>query len=140
MTNEKFEAFKEQALKENEAKYGQEIREKYGEDQVQVFNQKFKGMTQETYQTVEALNQEIASLIKAGLGQAEKDPQQMKALAQAHKAWLGIFAPSGYDLDAYQANLVDMYLADSRFQAYYDQIGPGATEYLVEAVKFSQAD
>lgn len=46
MTNkEKFAAFKKEKLAENEAKYGKEIREQYGEEAVESSNQKWQEMT-----------------------------------------------------------------------------------------------
>jgi hypothetical protein len=55
MTNkEKFEAFKQEKLTENEAKYGQEIREKYGEETVEASNQKWQNMSEADYQKMQA--------------------------------------------------------------------------------------
>ena len=46
MSNEqKFEAFKDKLIQENEQNYGEEIREKYGEKTVEGSNAKFKNMT-----------------------------------------------------------------------------------------------
>ena len=44
---EKFETLKERAIKENEAQYGTEIREKYGDFSVDESNQKLKGRSEE---------------------------------------------------------------------------------------------
>ena len=41
---EKFEGFKQQKLKENEETYGQEIRQKYGEEKVTASNEKWMNM------------------------------------------------------------------------------------------------
>src|SRR5699024_2131842 len=59
MTNhEKFEAFKEQQIDNNEEKYGQESREKYGEDTVRESNKQFKNMSESDYQAFQSLEQE----------------------------------------------------------------------------------
>ena len=58
---EKFEAFKQKQIQENEEKYGTEIREKYGEDSVRESNAKMMKMTEEEYkkfQNAEALIKE----------------------------------------------------------------------------------
>ena len=44
---EKFEGFKQKLIDDNEKKYGKEIREKYGAEQVEKSNKKVKNMTRE---------------------------------------------------------------------------------------------
>lgn len=56
---ERFEAFKENAIRENEVQYGAEIREKYGEASVEASNRKLKGMSEEAWQQFEGLEKEI---------------------------------------------------------------------------------
>lgn len=43
---EKFEGMKKERLDENESRYGQEIREKYGEKTIEASNKKFAGMSE----------------------------------------------------------------------------------------------
>ena len=56
---ERFEAFKENAIRENEVQYGAEIREKYGEASVEASNRKLKGMSEEAWQQFEGLEKDI---------------------------------------------------------------------------------
>ena len=54
MTNEqKFDVFKNKFIKENEKSYGHEIRDKYGEAQVEASNKKFREMTEEQYNAMQ---------------------------------------------------------------------------------------
>lgn len=46
---EKFMAFKEEILYENEEKYGEEIRERYGDDEIESFNRKMLNMQEEEW-------------------------------------------------------------------------------------------
>ena len=52
---EKFEALKRQAVQENEAAYGREAREKYGDEAVDGSNRRLSGMSREEW---EQMNQE----------------------------------------------------------------------------------
>lgn len=56
---EKFEGFKQKLVDDNEKKYGQEIREKYGDDTINQSNQKLKGMTEEQYAAIQQLEEEM---------------------------------------------------------------------------------
>ena len=64
MTNkEKFEGFKQQMLDDNEKKYGKEIREKYGDEQVERSNRIVKNMTEEQHTEIEKLGAEVISVL-----------------------------------------------------------------------------
>lgn len=61
-SKEKFEGFKRKMTEENEAKYGKEIREKYGDAIVDASNKKVMGMTEDAWQKAEALRTELEGL------------------------------------------------------------------------------
>ena len=48
-------------------KYGKEIREKYGENAVNKSNAKVKGMTEEQYEEVQNLEEQLFSNLKAAM-------------------------------------------------------------------------
>ena len=50
--HEKFEGFKKQKIMENETNYGQEIREKYGDDTVEKANKKWQNMSEEKFEEI----------------------------------------------------------------------------------------
>ena len=69
------------------------------------------------------------SAMQAGL--AVDSPEAMAA-AEAHRAGINDrFYPCSYEM---QTNLADMYLADARFTAYYDQHMDGLAKYVSEAI------
>lgn len=130
---EKFQGFKEKKLRENEEKYGEVIRQKYGEETVEASNRKFMAMGQAQYEGLEALALEIL----AGLAQAVRqgvDPASETGaeLARKHKAWLSAYWPS-YSREAH-LGVCQMYLEDSRFTQYYDANQPGCAAFLNQAV------
>ena len=129
---EKFEAFKEKLIHENEENYGEEIRKKYGEDIVEQSNAKFRGMSKEDYDTLEKIGNEILELLPKAVATGDPASDLAQQLAEKHKQWLMFTWPS-YTKEAH-AGLADMYVADERFKAYYDKAIEGGTEFLREAI------
>ncbi len=129
---EKFEGFKQKMIDENEAKYGKEIREKYGADTVNKSNDKVKNMTQEQHQKVTELSETL--MLKLAQAKAQGDPASPLAqeVAELHKEWLCYYWPS-YSKEAH-AGVAQMYVDDERFTAYYDKTVPGTAEFLRDAV------
>lgn len=126
MTNaQKFEVFKQQKVTEQEALYGKESREKYGQ-QIEASREKFMKLTEDQYEEMTQVEQQLFQL----LSQQTADDKQIVAL---HKKWLS-FSWSTYTI-AMHEGLVMGYLADERFITYYDsKAGVGATQKLYEAV------
>ena len=133
MTNkEKFEAFKREKIVENEANYGSEIREKYGEDAVEASNQKWQNMSEADYQKMQAVEAELIEKLRHYL--TDETPSLAEAIYQLHKEWIS-FSWGKYSGEAHKG-LSEMYLADERFTQYYDEkSGLGATEALVQIIQ-----
>ena len=132
---EKFEAFKRAQIEENEAKYGSEIREKYGDEEVEASNRKMLNMTEEQYESFKSLEDEIKVLA----AKAVKDGQQPedligKELTQKHKEWL-MFTWKQYSSDAHKG-LAKMYICDERFKSYYDSETEGCAEFIQKAIEY----
>lgn len=129
---EKFEGFKQSLIDENEEAYGKEIREKYGDEEIDKSNAKLKSMTPEQFEEVERLNLELSEALKEAVktGDAASEPAQRAA--QLHKQWLAFYWDS-YSKEAH-AGVARMYVDDERFAAYYDKIAPGAAKLLRDAV------
>jgi DNA-binding transcriptional MerR regulator len=129
---DKFAGFKKRLVEDNEAQYGQEIREKYGEDAVAKSNQKVLNMTPQQYEKVE----QLAAAIKQNLQEAflSGDPggEQAQKAADLHRQWLLCFWDS-YSPEAHRS-LAQMYVDDERFTAYYDQDQPGTAAFFKEAI------
>lgn len=131
-TEEKFEAFKEKLIEENEQKFGKEVREKYGEERVDKSNAQLRGMSQADFESMAKLDAEIHDLLEKAVATGDPASDLARELAEKHKRWLMYSWPS-YSEEAH-AGLADMYVADERFTAYYDQRVKGGTAFLREAI------
>ena len=130
----KFEAFKKNAIDENERRYGKELREKYGDEEIDASNAAAMKVTREQYAQWQAWGEEI----KARLCAAVRDglaPQseEGKAIVQLHRQWLTV-ASHGYDA-ARHRGIAMMYVMDERFTAYYDGEVKGCAQFLCDAVQ-----
>ena len=134
MTNEqKFEAFKQQLVDDNEKKYGKEAREKHGEESVLASYGMVKNMTEEQYEAAQQLEKMLLERLEEAMG--EEDPTSELALevAELHKRWLSFYWPK-YTKEAH-VGLAQMYLADERFINYYDsRVVPNATQFLTACI------
>lgn len=134
MTNEqKFEAFKNKLIEENEQAYGEEIRQKYGEQQVLEGYGKLKEMTEEQYEAVQQLEQQLFARLKEALVENDATSEVAMEAAELHKRWLSFYWKK-YTKEAH-VGLAQMYMYDERFTTYYDsQVGEGATRLLHDAI------
>jgi DNA-binding transcriptional MerR regulator len=129
---EKFEGFKQKMIEDNEKKYGKEIREKYGNDTIDKSNAKLKNMTQEQYEAVTKLEQQVKETLAQAFATGDPASDIAQKAADLHKQWL-TFYWSSYSKEAH-AGIAQMYVDDDRFKAYYDEKQPGAAEFLRDAI------
>ncbi|WP_033844570.1 MerR family transcriptional regulator [Geobacillus icigianus] len=129
---EKFAAFKEQLIEENERKYGEEIRRKYGDEHVDRSNDRLRKMTKEQVDEAERLSQEVLEALKEAMQDGDPAGEAAQRAADLHRQWL-CFWWDHYSKEAH-AGLARLYVEDERFKAYYDQVHPGAAEFLKEAI------
>lgn len=131
---EKFEGFKEKALRENEEKYGSEIREKYGSDAVEQSNKLFQNLTETQFEEMNTIAAQIQTRLEEAVsGGLEPAGEEGLAIAALHRRWLTFTWPS-YTAEAH-AGLGEMYVADERFTAYYDAKVPGCAAFLRSAIQ-----
>ena len=72
-------------------------------------------------------------LIEEAMETNNPESELAQVLAKKHHEWLGYTWPS-YSKEAH-AGLAQMYVADPRFTAYYDEkIKPGAAQFLCDAI------
>lgn len=133
--HEKFEAFKKETVQQQEAMYGAEVRQAYGDSEAEASQKKFLQMTPAQYERFQQLEQEILT----GLEQAVQNGETAEgAVAQhlvwLHKEWLSM-TWSQYTPQAHQG-VAALYVADERFQQYYDQHVPGCAMFLEAAVRY----
>ena len=129
---EKFEGFKQKMIADNEEKYGQEIRAKYGDEAVERSNQALEGMTQEQYAKFEQLGASVLETLKAAVATGDPAGDLAQKTADLHRQWLSM-AWGNYSKEAH-AGIAQMYVADQRFAAFYDQHQPGGAEFLKAAI------
>jgi DNA-binding transcriptional MerR regulator len=129
---EKFEGFKKKLVEDNERKFGKEIREKYGEKEVENSNQQFMNMTQEQYDYFQELGNRVLTTLKEAYKTGNPAGELGQKVAELHKEWI-TFCWGNYNEEAH-ANLTQMYVDDERFKAYYDNEQPGCAEFLRDAV------
>lgn len=128
---EKFAGFKQKMVADNEQKYGKEIRAKYGDKQVDEANQKVLGLTEEQHAEVQKLTADVMDSLKAAMATGDPAGELAQKTADLHRQWLSYWG--NYDKAAH-AGLAQMYVADERFTAYYDQVQPGAAAFLRDAI------
>lgn len=132
---QKFEAFKQRAVAHNEEVYGAEIRDKYGDQEVDEANAAVMGLTQTQYQEWTDLGREIQerleAAVQAGLSPESEEGKEITAL---HRRWLTItgnrYAPARH------RGIAELYVMDERFTAYYDKRLPGCARFLRDAVAY----
>lgn len=131
---EKFEAFKRRAVEANEEQYGKEVREKYGDETIDGANGKFLSMTEKEHGEWKALEAEILSALAAAVRSGE-DPAgaEGRRIAELHRRWLS-HTWTAYTPQAHRG-VAELYTADERFTAYYDQEVPGCAAFLCQAVR-----
>lgn len=130
---EKFEGFKKKMVENNEKKYGREIRGKYGEDVANKSNKKVLGMSQEEYDKLERLNQELNETLKLACEEGNPSSELAQKACQLHKEWLSFYWTE-YSKEAHMG-LAQMYVDDERFAEYYNKIHPGCALFLRDAMK-----
>ena len=131
---ERFEVFKNQLVKENEAKYGTEIREKYGDDTIDESNKKFLDMNEEKYNRFKSLEEEIKAKLEVAVNEGlEPTSEEGKELTVLHKEWL-LMTWKTYSSEAHKG-LSKMYVFDERFKSYYDENVEGCADFLQKAIE-----
>lgn len=132
---QKFEGLKKQLIKENDLKYGKEIREKYEDETIKRSNQKFSNLSKEQFNAMNELGQQILEKLSIAMKTNNPQGELAQEVAKLHHQWLGYTWPS-YSKEAH-AGLAQMYVADERFTAYYDQaVQSGATQFLCDAILY----
>lgn len=131
---EKFQAFKEKMLRENEEKYGAEARQKYGNEQVDAANRNMMGLTEEQFESWQALDSQILQRLEAGVREGIcPDSEEAGEIARLHQQWLMITTPK-YSAQMHRG-IAALYIADARFTEYYDRSAAGCAQLLHDAVQ-----
>lgn len=130
---EKFEGFKQKLISDNDKQYGQEVRERWGDDTYKRSNAKVAKMTPEQYEEATKLAEGVMETLSAAFKTGDPAGELAQKAADLHRQWLS-FWWDGYSKEAH-AGLAQMYVDDPRFTAYYDKVQPGTAEFLRDAVR-----
>ena len=131
---EKFEGFKKKMIEDNEAVYGKELRERYGDEAVNASNAKVADMSEAQWKNAQELSDLINQTLKEAFELGDPSGEIAQKACDLHRQWLCMFWKDGtYSKEAHKA-LADGYVADERFTAYYDNIATGCTKFLRDAI------
>jgi len=136
--NANFEKLKNRFVAENEAKYGAEVRSKYGDKAADASNARVMGLTEEQYTESERVRAEFEETLRAATEDGDPACAAAARACGLHREWLGFFY-SGYSKE-YHVGLGEMYVSDERFREHYEKIAPGAAEFLRDAIKIYCGD
>lgn len=131
--SEKFEGFKKALVQKNNEQYEEEVIIKYGKDAHEQSNKALLNMSEETFDRFQTLSEDIIKMLLTAYKEGS-NPSSVTAqkAAKAHQEWISL--AWGYYSEEAHIQLVDMYLSDPRFQAYYDDHQPGLCQLLHDAV------
>lgn len=132
---ERFEGFKKRILAENEAAYGKEAREAYGNTAVDAAAGRLLAMGETEYERFERLRHEIQSLLEQAVTAGEAPESETgRQVVRMHQEWLSL-SWGHCRADAHRG-VAAMYCCDVRFRAHYDRNVEGCAEFLRDAVLF----
>ena len=119
-------------IDQNEAKYGAEIREKYGSEAVDKSYARMKSGGRENQVKAESLALQVNAALKAAFDTGEPAGALAQQACELHKQWLCCY----WDVYSPEAHMgvAQMYVDDPRFTAYYDKIATGCAVFLRDAI------
>lgn len=129
---DRFKGFMKEIVEENDKKYGKEIREKYGEEEVEEANRNMMNMSKEEYERWKQLEEQVQKQLTLAVETGDPASEAAMETCRLHKEWLGLCGAK-YSKE-YHKGLAEMYGADPRFAAYYDNAAPGAAAFLRDAI------
>ena len=128
----KFSAFKQQAIENNEATYGQEVRERYGDAAADETNAALMGLSREEYAAWNELDytlrQRLEQAVEMGFS---PDSAEGREICELHRRWLSVTDKKL--TAAKQKGIAELYVLDERFTRYYDKTVPGCARFLRDA-------
>lgn len=131
---EKFTGLKEYYISENERKYGEEIRNRYGTEEIDKSNERFARISRTDWENAQQLNEQIMHLLEKAFVKGDPAGADAQKMCELHRRWLCMFwGEENYSLEKHAA-LAQGYVADKRFTEYYDKAGTGCTEFLRDAI------
>ena len=136
MTDEqKFEGMKRQILAENEAAYGQELREKYGRETMEAHAARLRGMSQREWELAQQDEERYKNALRRAVAAGDPAGEDAREAVRLHAAWLAHYWPQGAVTPQAHVGMAEMYAQDRRFTDYYEQVAPGGAAFLARAAR-----
>ena len=132
---EKFEGMKRQAIEENEAAYGRELREKYGDDTVEEHKARLAGMSEQEWEKTQADERAYKAALRRAVETGDPAGEAAREAVRLHAAWLAHHWPEGKVTPKTHTGMAVMYTQDERFAAYYEEVASGCAAFFEKAVK-----
>ncbi|WP_291290123.1 TipAS antibiotic-recognition domain-containing protein [Enorma sp.] len=120
---------------ENEKAYGEEARAAYGDEVVDASNKKYLAMGEAAHLQAEELAVAINEQLRRAMEAGDPAGPEARKLVAMHARWLHMYWPDGTYTPEAHKGLADGYVADERFQAYYEKVAPGAAQFLRDAIR-----
>ncbi|CAH1856129.1 MerR family transcriptional regulator [Convivina intestini] len=116
---EQFETLKNNHIRQNDKRYGEQARTLYGNQEYEAVQKKMASLNTTDYQSLQQLeNNIIHNLNLMNEKGLTLDHPLAQDIFQAHQKWLKLMNPNY--TSQYHLAMADLYEADESFQAYYD--------------------
>lgn len=130
---DKFEGLKDQLIQKNDQLYQKEVVERWGEAAYLQSKKAFQSFTKEQYDHFNQLAIDLIETLKKTKTDSNNEILR-RQVYQLHKEWLTIAWGGNYQKEAH-FDIVEMYVQDERFKAYYNQHQEGLAELLKTIVQ-----
>jgi DNA-binding transcriptional MerR regulator len=127
-----FELLKKQKIAENDAKYGNEIRDKYGVEIIEKSNEKLMAQSSEEIKWANETHKKIVKMLEDAYEQQDK--YLAYEAVKLHRTWLEHFWPEGALSAEAHIGLGQIYCDDIRFRANYNQKFADLPEFFYNSI------
>ena len=132
---EKFEGMKQRVIAENEAVFGQEVRERYGRRIAEDSRKRMAGMSEEDWKQMQEQETGYQAALKRAIEKNDPEGEDAREACRLHKAWLLHYWTPEMLTEQAHIGLAEMYVQDERFTAYYEKIAPGCAEFFRRIIR-----
>ena len=129
---ERFDAFKDRMIEENEQYYGKEIRSRYGDGVVDAANAKLRDTGEAEFKDMEELATACHETLQAAFADGDPAGPLAQKACDLHRRWLTGYYPA-YTKE-YHRGLAELYVRDERFKAFYEKLAAGCAEFFHDAI------
>lgn len=129
---EMFKGMDKQAIEAHKEKYAQEVEERWGQTPAyKQSQQKTANYTAQDWERIQARTAAIYEQIVAGMGRGPADPEVQAAVADLRQSFCDYYYDCTPEIFK---GLGEMYVADERFTAFYENIQTGLAAFLSQAI------